>query len=831
MNQNRRLAAPIVQIDHYRNHFAGGRWIMLNCEPSNDFYRGNAGGDLLKILAMQAASGAESLRVTPAYPLFLPGEPWEFEIEWQRLGRQAESAVQLELTVENDGKIESEQKIDLTGNVASPTTTLVLNPVPGPGFRTVTARLICGGVECGVYHTGFWIRDRDYLASGPKVTIDQDFFKIDGRQLPVVGTTYMASDAQRLYFRYPNPYVWDQDMNQIAQSGLNMLRTGWWTDWDAITGNTGIATERTVRTMEAFLMTCRKHGLPVQWTTFAFMPDVFGGGNPYLDPEAQRREEAFVASVVSPFKDVPFLIWDLINEPSFDNPKRFWITRPNGDAEELRQWNAWLLKRYKTREEIESAWQTVLDAGDIPLPVERDFSWQSANDGGRPLAIFDFNLFAQDKFMDWAHALRTTIRATGSNQLVTVGQDEGGGLGSASPAFFKSAVDFTTVHTWWLNDGLLWDSLAARQDGLPMLVQETGVMNEYDADGRPRRTPENEAALLERKVGMALGTGAGAIEWLWDINAVMRSQQEVTIGVIRPDGTEKPEAQVLEAYAKFAGAACDHFQHPAPEEVAIMTSQALLYSPISDLAIAAQNRAVRVMNYQCHMPARLIAENHAEEIRGSKLVILPSPQALQETTWRTLLSYVEQGGNLLITGPAERDEHWRRTTRLRELGIDATAGALNCRGGELNIEGKNLDIGFAQNIQQRAENLTIAGGASYLEFKKGKGSIFLTAYPVELAEAPQATYEVYKNVLSRLGLASPFEGQAGSSSVLIRPVEFADSILYLFASESLQDENIDIKDRLTGAQLKFMLPAQRTTLMLLRKSDGKLLDAYNPPAF
>jgi hypothetical protein len=798
---------------------------MVNCEPTGDIY--NDSGELLARLAKMAENGAESFRVMPTYPLYLAGEPWEFQVEWQR--RRPAAHLQLKVEVERSGAVESQNTFELAGNSSPAVDRVTIAPRPETGLRSVTAHLICDGEECGIYRTGFWIRDRRYLTTGSRVTVDKNFFQVNGRQLPVVGTTYMASDVQRLYFRYPNPYLWDRDMEQISADGLNMLRTGWWTDWDALTGNSGVATERTVRTVEAYLMTARKHDLPVQWNFFAFMPDAFGGGNPYLGSEALRREQAFIASVVTPFKDVPFLMWDLINEPSFDNPKRFWVTRANGDGEEIRQWNQWLLKRYGSREEIESAWQTVLDPGDVPTPVERDFSAQEANQGARSLMAYDFNRFAQEEFAEWAQAMRGTIRATGSNQLITVGQDEGGVIASPSPAFFRSAVDFTTVHTWWLYDGLLWDSLAAKQNGLPMLVQETGVLNEFDADGRSRRTPEGDAKLVERKIGIALGTGAGAIEWLWNINAMMRSQQEVTIGVIRPDGTERPEAQVLQAYARFAAAARDHFQNPVTPEVTILTSQALQYSTMNDMAVNVQNRAVRTMSYLCHTPTRVITENHADEISGSKLVILPSPQALLESTWITLLAYVEGGGKLLITGPLERDEHWKRTERLRGIGVNATVSSLTFHGVPLEIDGENVEVSFAQSVQQKSEVLTLPDNSSYLEVTRGKGTIYLVAYPVELAESPEAAYEVYQHVLSRAGIERPFTGQPVSPSVLIRPVEFSDSILYLFASESARDEAIDIRDRATGAGLKFLLLAGRTRLMLLRKSDGKVLESYDPP--
>ena len=70
--------------------------------------------------------------------------------------------------------------------------------------------------------------------------------------------------------------------------------------------------------------------------------------------------------------------------------------------------------------------------------------------------------------------MHDTIRAAGSQQLVTVGQDEGGIQDRLSPAFWGQFVDFTTNHSWWQNDYILWDSLAAKQPGEAMLIQETG---------------------------------------------------------------------------------------------------------------------------------------------------------------------------------------------------------------------------------------------------------------------------------------------------------------------------------------------------------------------
>ncbi len=68
---------------------------------------------------------------------------------------------------------------------------------------------------------------------------------------------------------------------QIHDAGLNMIRTGWWTGWDKFCDENGQPYERTLRTIEAYLMTARKYGLPVQFNFFAFLPEVLGGTNAF----------------------------------------------------------------------------------------------------------------------------------------------------------------------------------------------------------------------------------------------------------------------------------------------------------------------------------------------------------------------------------------------------------------------------------------------------------------------------------------------------------------------------------------------------------------------
>jgi len=118
-------------------------------------------------------------------------------------------------------------------------------------------------------------------------------------------------------------------MKQIHDAGLDMIRTGLWTAWGPELAPNGNMSEDALRSIEAFLMCARHNGLPVQFNLFSFTPDNFGGGNGYLDPASLRAQSVYVDSITRRFHTVPFLAWDLINEPSANSNE--WTTLPIRD--------------------------------------------------------------------------------------------------------------------------------------------------------------------------------------------------------------------------------------------------------------------------------------------------------------------------------------------------------------------------------------------------------------------------------------------------------------------------------------------------------------------
>jgi len=821
--EGRRMAVPAMNIDHLQNGFDGGRWVFLSAELTPEFLGSNNGLELVRSLATRAVQGAEEFTVRPTLPLYLPGEPVEAELRWSS---SAKPAAPLTVRISMYPESRPDQPYVVTEKASAPRT--VALPAPKEkGFYVIKAELLDGDKIRAIYHSAFWIRDEDYLRSGPRLSVNHDYFELDGHPLAVVGTTYMSSEVQRLFFDHPNAYIWDRDMAQIKAAGLNTIRTGWWTGWDKLCDEDGHPYERTMRTLEAYLMTARKYGIPVQFNFFAFLPEVLGGTNPYLDPQAIRKQQTLVSSVVARFHDTPFLAWDLINEPSIS--KHLWRTRPNGDPIELAAWNQWLTKRYPDRAALAAAWGVLPDsvAGTILLPDEIEFNSRGMYIGHNSLRVYDYYLFAQETFAGWARAMREKIRATGSQQLITVGQDEGGVMDRLSPAFYAPSLDFTTNHSWWQNDSLLWDSLTAKQPGVAMLIQETGLQRELNLDETARLTPEQEGTIFERKVAMSFVQGSGAIEWLWNSNSYMTEANESPIGALRTDGSEKPEATVMRNFARFAQSAHDHLRNPQQPSVAIVTSQAAQFSILGDLQLESQHKAVRALAYGLHIAPYIIAENQIAKLGSPRLVILPSPQALSENSWQALLKYAKDGGNLLITGPLSRDEHWQGRDRAKDLGLSANTEPQNYRGAAVRLPDKSVSLSYDQQKQYALEALRFNDGSTWEETALGKGKVFWASYPVELAEGLDPAVALYGYVSAALKIKPMFELQSPlPPSVLVYSTELEDSLLFILESESAEDTQIDVRDTNTGVRLAMKLSAQRAAMALIGKTEKTVLAKY-----
>ena len=280
-------------------------------------------------------------------------------------------------------------------------------------------------------------------------------------------------------------------------------------------------------------------------------------------------------------------------------------------------------------------------------------------------------------------------------------------------------------------------------------------------------------------------------------------------------------------FARFAHDARESFREPQPAPVAIVTSQAAQFSAIRELQITAQRNSARAAAYGTNTPVYIIAENQIAKLGAPKLAILPSAQSLEESTWQTLLAYVKAGGNLLVTGPVERDPHWHRVDRAAAIGLDAQLEPLTTHNAEMRVKDQSIHFSFDANAQSWLEALRFKDGQQLKEIPYGSGRVFWAPYPVELAEGAEAAVALYSAVFAEIGIQPLFELKSPAvRGLLIYPTILQDSVLYVMVSEADEDTDVDLTDKTSGAELKLHLPAQHAAMAVIRKSDGAIAAKY-----
>ena len=140
---------------------------------------------------------------------------------------------------------------------------------------------------------------------------------------------------------------------------------------------------------------------------------------------------------------------------------------------------------------------------------------------------------------------------------------------------------------------------------------------------------------------------------------------------------------------------------------------------------------------------------------------------------------------------------------------------------------KAISLSYDQQKQYALEALRFEDGSTWKESASGKGKIFWSSYPVELAEGLDPAVALYGYVTAALKIKPMFELQAPlPPSVLVYSTEMQDSLLYILESESGDDTQIDVHDTTTGVRLAMKLPAQHAAMALIGKRDKTVLAKY-----
>lgn len=840
-----RLAAPVVATDFTSlegesNGLLGGRVVMLSFQPERGYWSSPGALAVMRQAADYARQGATVFRVEMQNATVLAGEIPQLVVRLTNVGKQRrgqEQSGRVYIELRADGQVIATRQVSCAGDAVTELLGFEDQKALAPGFYEVRSTYEDAGRPREVYQTGFWVRDDRLLHSGPKYGVKGDFLTKGGIPFFPFGTNYFTTEPYGWGFHGAgNAWVWERDFAEMEQHGVSFIRTGVWNNHLEIAdGSTGQVKERFVRSLEAFLLSAGRHHIHVNFTFCAFDPQTImrhpgeeslltgPGTNPYTDAIAIRAQQNYMLSIVRRFKDVPHLSWDLINEPSFSNPKRLWRgNTPNNDPTELAAWRAWLREKYGALDELARAWnvtpEELVSFESVPLPERNDLAIERYGNP-RLVRAVDYNLFAQEMFRRWVGKMAAAVRSTGSRQLVDVGQDEGGVTDRLLNQFYADAgVDFTVNHTYWRDDALLWDSVVAKRVGVPNFVGETGYQPVWRPDGVPRYDELTAFGLVERK--WALGFAAansGSLQWEWGVGG--------DFGIKRSDGSNKTWEDALRDMASFAGKAAPYATGLKLPEVALVLPQSLQLSVFNSAALEAQQNCVRALYHYARASAYAVGEYQIELLGNPKLILLPSPWTFNERAWQAVLAKVREGATLLVTGPFDSEEHFHPTARASQLGLDVHPGLLTMRENLITWPEGRAVLAFSGDKTTFLERTLLPNAHTMLEKTLGKGRILLVSLPLELNDSLNAMGDVYRYALQVANVEEAYSTQSRDPGMLICPTQFDHATLYVLTSESSASE-ISFRDSRSGKVLAGRLDPGRAALLLV-SDKGELLASYN----
>ncbi|ASN04169.1 beta-galactosidase [Virgibacillus necropolis] len=832
----REVAAPSVMIENTKGDFTGGRWLFINQKVNKAFWT-EKGTKALQKFSKFVENGVTEMWLKTNYATYDQGERPKVTYQLQSF-KNVTTEWELTFTITKDGNEIFSKKEFVNATQQLDSLSFIVPIDIKPGLYAITCHTVSSTGEKRILHQGFWGMDKNLLQTGDIMTCDRDYFQKDGHPMPIVGMTYMTSDVARYFLFLPNPHVWDRDMAQMKRAGINYIRTGIWTAWRNMMFIDGHVDENVLRSIDAFILCAKKHDLEVTFNFFSFTPETWDGENPYLDPRSVEAQKRFISAIVSRHTDTTNINWDLINEPSLFDPRRtFGGPRTLHDKFERKAYREWLKSRHKSIRELQEKWNMTnqelpsFESIEPPEASDINFGVKDMITGKKGLKWLDYTLFTMDIHNSWAKELSEAIKRLVPNQLVTVGQDEALAGQRPSPLFYSDVVDYTTNHTWWLLDQLVWDGIFTKSPNKPNLIQETGIMYVENPNSQAKRSEEELRNILERKYAYSFSTGgAGAVQWLWNTNYYMNNINESNIGAIRADGTEKPEANVSYDFGAFIKETRNLFKDRELEEIAVVFPYSNDFSN-RRLALNATMNLTRTLAYEMKTPFRALSEYHLNVLKSEppKLVVVPSAHNFSSEALTTILEVVkEQGITLLFTGPINIDEYWHDTGRMSDI-IGSTSIENIVREEMIEINDKHYPVSYGgERIADtmREVSLSAHNATAIKEIPYGKGEIMWSPLPVELNDRSESIIALYDHAMHKAGVQKQLDWLKGDvPGNYGRKLTYENGSLLIFVSEFSKDTTVKIMDSETNKTYSFLLEAERTVMFATDKK-GNISSVY-----
>src|SRR5208337_1213025 len=241
-------------------------------------------------------------------------------------------------------------------------------------------------------------------------------------------------------------------------------------------------------------------------------------------------------------------------------------------------------------------------------------------------------------------------------------------------------------------------------------------------------------------------------------------------------------------------------------QVAIVMPQSLQLSVFNSMALDAQKASVRALYQYARGEAYAVGEYQTDRLGNPKLIILPSPLALDSTAWEDILTKVRNGSVLLVTGPFDRDAHFHPAGRREEIALPYEDAILSIRESVLQWPEGQARLTFGGDRTTFLDRAVLPGNATWAE---------------------QTIGNVYRYAMKVAGVTPTYSAAVNDPGMLISPTQFPHATLYVLTSESTGRE-VSFRDQKSNKEFSAHLDPGRAALLLVG-GDGAILASYNWP--
>lgn len=790
----RKRGAAGALVYHARSNFARGSWAFFGVDNHDIFAAGKPLGErTLRAVSRAQARKCFLHECETDFASYRDGEPVRIRALVSNFGRQR-AVLELHWRIAETGNdrevFHLSQRVELAPGQTEPIESLWRPTSFSAARYRATARLFAAGEEIDQIETGFVAWKPETLRKGLAFEFKNNYFQVNGKNLFLQGTddylhTFIDQDE--------NPLTWRDDAQGCHDTCIDVYE-----NLMGLRGPQQRPTEEWWRWIDAML-------LNVQGAGGAFFPGMLVFSNTAVSNKDLADQQAYVQAFAARYKDAAGIMYYLNGDLELHDPNL-------PDLQKL--YNQYLREKYGSDEALRKAWAITPPEA----PIGR-LAIRSGSDDWRDVRTLDDYEFRTQVVSRWLNALHDAIRKVDRTHPVTAEfyQSPGGGIDLLSALGKLELANFgyfNSTEEDYYRFPQVCKFLDQSIRGKGVNVGEFGVKthpawlncDEYIG----ARSEQYEQAYFLALAHYAFALGASKIQnWCWkypsdlpfewginypneliprDVRAFYRNSG-LLFRQLRPR-YESSETLVLLAGENRKGGSGSVVLEGIHNGIRLLIDERVRFSTLSDEFIDSIPDSVKAIFY-------------------------PLPYCPSDAIVARLASFVENGGQLYLSGDISYDQQRQRTRteRLKNLcGVEfASERFPNIAYQQGALRTRSEDHAWPEYVASPGIVVRLAGATSLLntvdgsplvtEFPLGKGKVIFSADPVELHGDPRFhayAHSFYRAVLDSFHIAGekiiPAEAPVHRFRVPSQDGRRIDVLVNYDGAQSIQKVTVPIED-------------------------------------